>query len=139
MKHILDTCALSELVARRPNQKVLSYIGSLSEEDVIVCSVVLGELRKGIDRLDSGNRRHELLQWLEHDLIPRFSGRILSFDTPSAMRWGLLVAQCEKKGRVLPVLDSLLAAVCLEHGARLVTRNVADFDGTGVDIVNPWD
>lgn len=56
-----------------------------------------------------------------------------------AERWGILAGECQMKGRGLTVTDSLIAATALEHDLTIVTRNVRDFDGLGVDVFNPWE
>jgi predicted nucleic acid-binding protein len=76
-----------------------------------------------------------LLDWLEVELPNYFLGRLLAVDAHTADRWGRLLASA---GRPLPAVDSLLAATALQHDLTLVTRNTADFAGTGVRLINPW-
>lgn len=138
MQYLLDTCAVSELIAHTPNERVLNYLGSLAEDQIAISVLTIGELRKGVEKLAHSRRRANLEQWLSAELIPRFANRVLAIDVAVANRWGVLVATNEVKGRVLPTIDSLVAATALVHGMKLVTRNEDDFDGTGVEIVNPW-
>ena len=77
----------------------------------------------------------KLFDWLETDLPPFFTGRILPVDAKVADRWGRMVAAA---GRPLPAIDSLLAATALAHDLILVTRNVKDFAGLPLQIINPW-
>ena len=100
--------------------------------------VTLAEIQKGIGLLDEGRRRNHLQQWLDFVLEDWFFGRILPIDREVANRWAQLMISCIRKGRPLPAMDSLLAATALEHGLTLVTRNVKDFEGTEVTILNPW-
>ena len=95
----------------------------------------LGEIRSGVERLSAGRRRETLRLWLEQDLPLWFENRLLAVDTVVADRWGRLLAEV---GRPVSAVDSLLAATALAHGLRVVTRNTADFDFPGVEIVNPW-
>jgi predicted nucleic acid-binding protein len=95
----------------------------------------LGELRKGITALEEVKRRETLLNWLESDLPLFFSGRILSIDTDVANRWGDLLAVAK---RPMPAIDSLLAATASLYGMSVVTRNQRDFEGFGVEVINPW-
>ena len=139
MQYLLDTCVLSELVARQANPKVVSLIDSLDEQSTAISAITVGELHRGIERLAPSARKRQLQKWLSVDLAERFAGRVLPIDEPVARRWGRLLAMCEARGRVLPLMDSWVAAVALEHGLTLVTRNVRDFDGTGVPLVNPWE
>lgn len=84
-----------------------------------------------------GKRRSNLQQWLGSELEEWFSGRILPIDWQVANRWAELLVYCSGKDRPRPSIDSLLAATALEHGLTLVTRNVKDFEGIGVTILNP--
>ncbi|MDX5298383.1 MAG: type II toxin-antitoxin system VapC family toxin, partial [Gammaproteobacteria bacterium] len=95
----------------------------------------LGEIRKGIEGVADPTFRQTLTDWLEVELPTYFVGRLLSIDAQVADRWGRVQATA---GRTLPVIDGLLAATALQHGLTLVTRNVKDFEGLGVDLVNPW-
>lgn len=135
---ILDTCVISEAIKPEPSAKVLSWIDALPESQVYIPSLVLGELQRGVLRLSSGRKRDALVLWLEH-LEERFSGRWLPFDNESAGAWGRLLARLEQQGRKLPLMDSLIAALALQHQACLASRNVDDFTGTGIELVNPWD
>lgn len=138
MSFLLDTCAISELVARRPNPALLSWLDAVDDERVYLSAITIGELKRGIERLPESDRRRQLDAWLRDDLLVRFTGRILSVDTPVMLTWGEMVARTEAAGRKLPAMDSLIAALALYHRYQLVTRNVGDFDGTGVSVVNPW-
>ena len=104
-----------------------------------VSVLTLAELEKGILRKEEGKRRRELQRWFDQDLQARFAERILAFDAVVASCWAHLVAALLDKGRPLPTLDSQIAATAPAHGLTLVTRNVKDFDGAGVAILNPWE
>jgi tRNA(fMet)-specific endonuclease VapC len=138
MSYLLDTNVISELVARRPTQRVLDWIDVLNPHDVYLSVITIGELAKGIEKLAASGRKDILLAWLDSDLILRFSGRILPIDTVTMRTWASLTARLERGGRPLPVIDSLIAALALQHGLTLATRNIADFRDTGVALVDPW-
>jgi len=138
MAYLLDTCVLSEPVQRRPNTKVISFLNELPSGSAFISVLTLGEVRNGIDRMPESARRRELSRWFESDLHARFRDHLLSVDEAVALRWARMRAVIEAHGRVLPAVDSLLAATALVHGMKIVTRNEADFDGSGVEIVNPW-
>ena len=89
--------------------------------------------------LQQGKRRTQLQQWLDEILRPWFDGRILPVNETIAERWGVLAGQCSLKGRPLKLADGLIAATALEHELAIVTRNVSDFEGLGVEIVSPWE
>jgi toxin FitB len=127
------------LAKPRPDPAVVRWLDEVDEDDVHLCSLTIGELREGVDRLDPGRRRDQLDRWLAVDLPERFAGRVLSVDALVAERWGSLRAAGARAGRTLPVVDSLIAATALEHGLAVATRNVRDFLDTGVELVDPWD
>ena len=111
-----------------------------ADEGLLYLSVLtLGEIRKGLANLAQSKRRTRLETWLEVELQTRFAGRILPIDAGVADRWGLLAAQLQAKGKSLAIIDSLLAATALHHNLTVVTRNSADFVGTQVPVINPWE
>jgi len=135
---LLDTCVVSETMRPNPSPEVLNWLNGLPETKVYLPAPVIGELHKGVELLPRGNRQKALRIWLEQ-LRERFTGKILSFDEETAAIWGMLTARLEKSGRTLSVIDGILAAVALRHSALLATRNVSDFQDTGVEVVNPWE
>ena len=140
MTYLLDTCVFSELVARQPNENVTAWFKVARPTQLYVSAITIGEIKRGIEKLRDGARRRQTLsEWLEEDLLLRFQGRILQLDVPVMLEWGRLVAGLERQGRKLPALDSLMAAQALYHRHNLVTRNVKDFQDTGVQIFNPWE
>ncbi|SRR5579883_431693 len=138
MKYLLDTCLISELVAKQPNQQVLDWLDAQVPETLYLSVITIGEIAKGISKLTSSKRKESLLTWLNETLPNRFENRILSIDASTMVLWGNLVGQLELLGRPLPVMDSLIAAIALQNSLSLVTRNENDFAQTGVVIVNPW-
>ena len=137
---LLDTNVLSEFKRRgEPDAHVRSWLRA-TDPDLLWASVVsFGEIRKGIERLAVGQRRTELEQWVERDLDQWFEERLLPVTKAVAERWGVLSARALDKGTPLPNIDGLIAATALEHDLTLVTRNVKDFVGLEVTIVNPWE
>ncbi len=135
---VLDTCVISEALRPEPNPRVMEWIDGLPEEQVYLPALVLGELEKGVELLPEGSKRTALRLWLEQ-LRQRFSGRILSFDEQTALRWGDLAARSQAAGRPLPVIDGMLAATALQYNALLASRCGDDFRGTGVEVLNPWE
>ncbi|WP_066423994.1 type II toxin-antitoxin system VapC family toxin [Anabaena sp. 4-3] len=138
MNYLLDTCLISELVAKQPNQQVLDWLDAQVPETLYLSVVTIGEIAKGISKITASKRKESLKTWLNETLPNRFQDRILTIDVPTMVLWGNLVGQLEQNGRLLPVMDSLIAAIALHHSLSLVTRNEKDFAGTGVVIVNPW-
>jgi predicted nucleic acid-binding protein len=89
-------------------------------------------------RLAQSGPQTLLETWLELDLKSRFSGRILPIDRFIADRWGLLSTEAKRRGKSLSAIEGLLAATALHHNLTIVSRNVDDFSGTQVPILNPW-
>lgn len=135
MSYLLDTNVLSELRRKQPDASVSVWIAQRPASTLYLSVLTLGELRKGIEGMSDPDRRLALSDWMQTDLAAFFLGRILSVDASVADRWGQLVAIA---GRPLPAIDSLLAATALVHGLTMVTRNTKDFEGLGVEVVNPW-
>ncbi|MCG6138086.1 MAG: type II toxin-antitoxin system VapC family toxin [Nostoc sp. LLA-1] len=138
MTYLLDTCLISEMVAKQPNQQVLNWLDAQMPETLHLSVITIGEIAKGISKLTDSQRKKSLTKWLNETLPNRFENRILSIDVPTMVLWGNLVGQLEQNGRPLPIVDSLIAAIALQNSLLLVTRNEKDFAGTGVVIINPW-
>lgn len=137
MKYLLDTCVISETARPRPHEMVMSWLLSVDEQDLFVPAVVLGELRKGIELCEEGRRKQTLSAWLD-ECHRQYEDRIVNFDRGVADLWGTIVAELQRHGRTSPVIDSQIAATALRHGMTLVTRNVRDMAGFGVDLFNPF-
>jgi len=138
MTFLLDTCVISELVANRPNPAVVRWVDNVDEDRLFLSAITIGEIKRGIEKLDDSRRKRILQEWLEADLLIRFQNKILPLDTEVMLVWGQLVAALEKQGRRMPAIDSLIAATCLQRRLDLVTRNEGDFAYSGVIVVNPW-
>jgi tRNA(fMet)-specific endonuclease VapC len=125
-------------MARQPAPKVIHWLDSIDDHDAYLSVITIGEISKGIERLPDSIRKERLRQWLNNDLLIRFSGRILILDTDVMLVWGQVTSALEARGRKLPVMDSMIAAQALYGQFYLVTRNEDDFRDTGVSIFNPW-
>ncbi len=138
MKYLLDTNVISELVAKQPVAQVVTWIDNIDDTQAYLSVITIGEIKKGIEKLPDSARKERLRAWLSDELIVRFSQRILAIDVNVMLNWGNLVAMLEMKGRKLPAMDSLIAAVAIHGQLTLATRNVNDFRDTGVTLINPW-
>jgi predicted nucleic acid-binding protein len=138
MKFLLDTCVISELMAKRPNQAVIQWIESIDEDRLYLSVITIGEIRKGIAKLADSTRKLELQEWLSDQLLSRFDNRIVAIDTGVMLDWGQLVGNLERLGKPMPLMDSLIAAIVLHGDFVLVTRNEADFAWTDARILNPF-
>lgn len=139
MSYLLDTSVLSELVKRNPRRQVVNWVDEQEESTLFLSVLTVGELEKGIAKLPASARRTNLISWVRRELAGRFGDRLLPIDVRVAERWGAMAGESEKRGKPLPVIDSLLAATALVHDLQIVTRNVADFEPCGVVCVNLWD
>jgi predicted nucleic acid-binding protein len=135
VSYLLDTCTISEIVRPAPSKHVLAWLGAVPAQALFVSVLSLGEIRKGIERLNEGARRRQLAAWLETEVPAWFGNHVLSIDAAVSDEWGRLAARCQK---TLPSVDALIAATALHHRLSLVTRNERDFESMAVPIVNPW-
>jgi predicted nucleic acid-binding protein len=132
--YLVDANVLSEPTKPAPNGKVVDWL-SANERNLVVDSIVLGELCIGVFSLPAGRKRARLEEWLE--AVTRTLD-CLSWDAAAARRWAKLVVELKRKGRALPLLDAMIAATALEHGLTVATRNVSHFEPAGVKAVDPF-
>ena len=136
MAFLLDTNVLSEMrKGSRCDRHVQNWAAGARRERHFISVLSLGEIRKGIELLRRKNPRQypPFERWLAR-LQSDFAADTLLVSEEIADRWGRMMAE-----RTLPVIDGLLAATAMEHGLTLVTRNVRDFSGRGVTVVNPFE
>lgn len=139
MKYLADTNFLSELLKPRPNPGVMRWLLSVDENDIAVSVITLGELQRGASRLRPGDRQIRLQTWIDSYIIPRFSGRFIGIGMAEMLEWGTRYGHFERQGSPRSLLDSLLAVTALTNNLAVVSRNVRDVDGWGVEVINPWD
>ena len=138
-RFLLDTNIPSETVNRLPDMKVSAWLKRQVKDTLFLSAVTMGELRKGIELLAQSARRRQLEEAIEL-LVPFwFAGRILPVTREVAERWGVFEARRQNMGLPLSVPDGMIAATAFEHGLTLVTRNVKDFVGLGITVLNPWE
>jgi predicted nucleic acid-binding protein len=132
--YLLDTDVLSELRRRRRNRNVVAWIGDVAPADLFLSVVTIGEIELGItgQQVLNPGFAQDLADWLDVTLRA-YGERILPLTVGIARRWGRLAAQLGNKQ-----LDLAIAATALEHGLIVVTRNVSDFEPTGVPVLNPF-
>ena len=135
---VLDTNVISELQGRRHSDLILSWLDRYDREVVFLTAIAVAEIHFGIALLPQGGRREALAEMFRR-IEDEFSGRVLSFSHVSAARYGALAAHRQKSGRPMETKDAMIAAICLSHGATLATRNVKDFEGLDLKLVNPFE
>ena len=137
MNYLLDTNVISETFASKPNAQVQQWFYNIPNHLLYLSVLTIGEIRKGIEKVNDTKKKQKLVFWLENDLTHLFHNRIIPIALETADRWGRLLHQAK---RPLPAIDSLLAATALHHDMTLVTRNIKDFiDCPGLELINPWD
>jgi predicted nucleic acid-binding protein len=138
MMYLLDTNVISELRKTRTakgDRRVRVWSESIPVASMFLSSITVLELERGtllMERRDA-SQGAMLRSWLEDHVLPAFAGRILPVDTPVALRCAALHVPNPRSYR-----DSLIAATAMVHGMTVVTRNISDFEATGVALLNPW-
>jgi toxin FitB len=136
--YLLDTNVLSELRkagTSRMNRNVRSWAKNVSASTLYLSAISILELEIGILLLERRDRPQGavLRAWMDEHVLPTFQGRILAVDTPVARRCATLHVPSPRSDR-----DALIAATAMVHGMSVVTRNISDFEPTGVAVVDPW-
>jgi toxin FitB len=137
--YLLDTCAISEMVAVKPDPNVLNWFQTQNEKTLFLSIITIGEIEKGIYQLPASKKRTLLETWLFDDLVPGFHGRILEINRNLMTTWAKMIANLKTKGINRPSFDSLIEATALHHQLILVTRNVKNFQNSQVTILNLWE
>lgn len=135
MTFLVDANVLSEPTKQTPAPKVVEWL-TTNEGDLVVDSIVLGELRVGILSLPRGRKREKLEEWFEAVVE---TIECIPWDASVSRRWAALVVDLRRKGVSVPLLDGMIAATALEHNLTIATRNTRDFKKTGVKTVNPFE
>jgi hypothetical protein len=136
--YLLDTNVISELRktrSGRADRRVVQWQASVSNASLYVSVIAIFELEVGVLKMErrDASQGHALRIWLDHQVLPAFEGRILGIDSAVALQCARLhVPDPRAEG------DAMIAATALVHGMTVVTRNVEDFAGTGVKLINPW-
>lgn len=136
MQILLDTNVLSETTRPSPNERVISYLAR--GIPAYISALTLYELKNGAASLKEKNRREELLAWVA-SIRERYEAYILPMTANIAETAAVLRANASKRGRALHIEDAIIAATASEHNLTLVTRNLSDFEVTGVPLLDPWE
>ena len=132
---VIDTNVVSELMRAEPNGAVLDWFGRQDAGELHISAVTEAELRRGVAILPGGRRRDALADAVDAMVAEDFAGRVLVFDGPAAA----VFAERSAAGHPIDFPDCQIAATARVRGAAVATRNVGDFEGCGVVVVNPWD
>jgi hypothetical protein len=135
---LVDTNVISELMRAEPAQIVLDWFGQHDAAVLFISAVTEAELRTGVAIMPEGQRRDRLQLALDAMIDQDFQARVLPFDSPAAKVYADIAAQRRAAGRPIAEADCQIAAIARAIGAPVATRNVKDFDGCGIRLINPW-
>jgi predicted nucleic acid-binding protein len=135
---LLDTNVLSELRRPKPERKVIAFVEDKPLDRLFVSVVSLAEIRFGIERIASVDRRADLNDWLANKIRPMFGQRALPLSEDVMLRWRQLVEEGRKMGHTYSQPDLMIAATALHHGLTIVSRDTKDYERARAPHVNPW-
>lgn len=136
---ILDTNVVSELMRPVQAHGVLSWMGAQNSDELHVSSITVAEILYGIELLPRGKRQDMLRAGAERLFQVVFTDRILTFDASAAREFSRIASSRRKRGRPISQFDAQIAAIACTKNAVLATRDVSDFEGCGIGLVNPWE
>jgi predicted nucleic acid-binding protein len=134
---ILDTNVVSELMRAEPAPRVASWVRERDRRELRTTVITLAEIRYGIARLPDGRRKQVLLAAAD-EVFSAFEDQVMPVDAAAAEHYAAIASSRERAGKPIAGFDALIAAVCRSRGAALATRDVSGFDGTGIEVVDPW-
>ena len=134
--YLLDTNVVSELSKENPNEAVVRYLNA--HDDLWISVIVVEELELGVRLLPEGRRRNELRRWLSQ-LLTNFEGRMATIGRREAEWAAVFQVRAHLNGRALELGDALIAGTAMANTMTIAARNVKDFGGMDLDILNPWD
>ncbi len=134
---LVDTNVWSELTKPRSDPAVLAWLEA-NDDDLALSTLVIAEIRYGIELIEAAQKRKHIAGWLD-GLESRYYSQTWVFGVDDAHQYGRLAALPEVKSRKPQVIDIQLAAQAMARDAIVATRNVKDFEWTGVRVVNPWE
>ena len=135
---ILDTNIVSELLRPAPEPRVVAWLAAQDGAQVYLTTISEAELRYGVAILADGKRREALTEAVEGMLQDDFRERILPFDSPAAKAYAAIVTARRAAGRPISQSDCQIAAIGRARRAAIATRNTRDFEGCGIEVIDPW-
>ena len=135
---LLDTNIVSELLRKTPEPKVEAWLAAQEGSDVYLSAVTEAELRLGVAVMPAGRRRTALASMMDGILQEDFRAHILPFDSAAACAYAAIASDRRAAGRPISQFDCQIAAIARSNGAAVATRNVRDFEGCGIAVIDPW-
>jgi predicted nucleic acid-binding protein len=136
---VLDTNVVSEVWRHRSDANLLQWFDKQNELELFLCIPVIAELSYGGHRILLRDKSERYMRALKTMIEGGYRNKVLPCDPPSALKFGKIVAMREAAGRPIGPMDAMIAAICLVHGAALATRNVRDFEGLDLKLINPFE
>ena len=136
---VLDTKVVSELMRRAPAAPVVRWIDGRATGSLYTTAITHAEILHGIQLLPRGKRRDAIAAAASQMFEEDFAGRVLPFASDAASAYAEIAAARRRKGRPISAFDAQIAAITRAAGADLATRNVDDFEGCGIDVIDPWE
>ena len=135
---LLDTDVLSELMRASPSAQVVAWIEERPRSRLGITAITQAEILYGIELLPKGRRKSGLLAAAQTMFSEDFRGRVFPFNSDAAHAFAKISAARRSRGRLISQFDAQIAAIAQTLGAELATRNVTDFEGCGIKLLNPW-
>jgi toxin FitB len=135
---VVDTNVISEVMKQKRDARVWAWWSRQAPSTVFTTAVSEAEILYGIALLPQGKRRTGLQEAAEAVFQEEFAGRVLPFDTHAALAYARIAASRRRQGLMTSVQDAQIAGIASAVGASLATRNVADFERCGIDLIDPW-
>lgn len=132
----LDTNVVSELMRKAPDPGVIGWL-ERHDGELALSTIVIGEIAFGVEKIRPAERARRLTRDFD-ELRRRYADRIFAFTEAAALAYGALMGERSRAGRPMPMTDAMIAAIAKTQGARLATRNLADFEGFGLELISPW-
>lgn len=136
---VLDTNVVSQVLSAKGAPSVRTWLSARAMQELYLCTPVVVELIYGAERLVSRDPARTLAAQIDAMIAENFPSRVLPLDAPAARVAGRFRAKREALGRPVSIADAMIAGICLQNGAKLATRNIKDFDGLDVELINPFD
>ncbi|NTJ65874.1 type II toxin-antitoxin system VapC family toxin [Agrobacterium rhizogenes] len=135
---VLDTNVISELWKIEPDSNVLAWIDAQMIETLYLSTITIAELRFSLASMPDGKRSRIYQDRLEREVLPAFTGRILSFDLDASQAYAQLMARAKQAGKSIGKADGYIAATAAARGLMVATRDTSPFEAAGLNVINPW-
>ncbi len=135
---ILDTNVLSELIRPKPDRVVVGWVSSRPSSSLFTTTVTEAEILYSLYLMPPGKRHRDLEEAIRDMFTIDLAGRVLPFDEASAYAYADIAVSRRQAGQPITQFDAQIAAIARSRDASVATRNVSDFEGCGIDVINPW-